>query len=650
MTTEGDIGTIHAWYLEDDATRAKTVIDITEAFWQQQGQGRLALAQDCLELYLGSTRHSLMGRVDPLEAVLAAGTDPSSFNVVYAATETFVAHTVKNRVRPLVLTEGGDTKLRERAEAMQEAIEGMFYELGLYEEVGIMRCRDGYLFEGGGIEWTPDIANSRILADRIACWEYFVPSREARFGRPRQTFARHAMDRAVLGALFKNAPKSVRDEIADAKPASQDDVYEDIQIPGRIADQVIVYKAWHLPSGRVDLKDQKTWGKGEDGRRVEPNHDGRHAIAIQGRSGPVLLPVPEAWPYDYFPQSWFKPLQVPGSFWGRGVPEVIAGQQQALNRWNTRIDRILDLHARPFILLWKQAKLSPNRISNALGNIFETAVPPGQAMQQVAAPSVPQDLLNRPREVQQWAREQLGQSEMSMYARKPTGLNHEPGMEHMQDTETLRHTPEFRQWEKAHLDDGKNLLRCLRVLAEHDKDFTITFGNDDQLKKAKWKELDLDADKFKMKAWGANLFALTPAQRAKQVIEYLKLGLITPEEAMVAIDAPDTKRILGNRTAIEKNINKKLDRIARGEQGEELMPHPYMDLQKTKDLGLRKINELEANGEPWDRIDAVIKFLEDVDALLPPPPPPGPPPGPPSPGMPPGPPMNGAAPMMPPGV
>jgi hypothetical protein len=46
------------------------------------------------------------------------------------------------------------------------------------------------------------------------------------------------------------------------------------------------------------------------------------------------------------------------------------------------------------------------------------------------------------------------------------------------------------------------------------------------------------------------------------------------------------------------------------------MPTPYHDLQTMKQEGLKAFNQLQLNQEKDEKIDRVVKFLEDVDKLL----------------------------------
>jgi len=90
------------------------------------------------------------------------------------------------------------------------------------------------------------------------------------------------VDRGELLAYYADASKDVVQRIKDAAPVKAEDADHDTYRDGTISDMIVVCKGWHLPSGRVDLDDPRAWGKGEkDGRRVPPNHDGRHICTLE---------------------------------------------------------------------------------------------------------------------------------------------------------------------------------------------------------------------------------------------------------------------------------------------------------------------------------------------------------------------------------
>lgn len=626
------------WYQEEDAElAARKMVTVARAEWNAQGQQRLRIAEDCLALYMGSSQYSLTGNANPL-SVLGLMDESAAVNMIQTIVDTKVNHTMRNQIRPMFVTEGGDSELREKAEAMQEAADGLAYDLELDGELGRQACAFGYLFQGGGVEWWADYENERIDATPVWPWMYFVPRVEARFGKPRQQFARYVIPRDVLlGFVGDNA--KAREAVENASSAEFEDVKASgSHEPGRVSDMVVIYKGWHLPSTRVDLNDPRAYGETEKGNKGKANHDGRHIVALDSTTAdgsPALIDIP--WPHEYYPVSWFKPNPIPGSFWSRGEPEVLASAQIKLMKWTDREDKVMDLHARPLLLLSKGAKLNPGMINNALANIFQVEGNTTGAITLHNPSAVPPDLIRRTQELPITMREQRGISEMSMTARKPAGINHEPGMAYLADVETQRHTVEFKAWQRFNLDSYKNIIRCLNELARRVKGYEVVFTTADTLKRQPWDKIHIDESKYRLKLWGVNFFKQSPAQRADQIMDLIDRQILPPEDAFDAIDAPDLKALMGDRNIMLKNITRRLDLIVKGpEYTEDMMPDPYMDLKMAKREGIKRKARLEYNNEPGDRIDRVVMFLQDVDALMPPPAPPAP--------------MPGAPPPMPPGV
>ena len=604
------------WYHQD--APAEDVVRVGKELWGKQGEERISLAEDSLALYLGSARHSLRGSSNPF-GVLEIITDAAGYNGIQAIVDTKVNTVLKSNVRPMFITDGADNDTKRRAEFMQRACDGIRYAQGLQ---GRRKRRAvavaGYVFEAGGIEWYADIANSRVVATEVWCWEFFVSRREARHGEPQQLFSRHTIDRGVLLSYLKGSPAAVRRAVQDADPAPWRDTQDETRDGKRVADQVVVYKAWHLPSGRVDMDEPEAWGKNEDGNKCKPSHDGRHVVALDGGdSGNHVSLIDVPWPHDHFPVAWFKPNYVPGSYWGRGEPEILAAQQIEANRWNTRVTQVVNKHAVPRTYVSKDSGLNPASMNNNIDNIYQVKGPAGAAVHVEAAPAMPPDLIRRLGEIPQMMRDQRGMSEMSMTARKPAGMNHEPGLAYLGDTESMRHTDEMQAWEEFNLDCDKNIIRCLDELAENDPNYEVVFEKDEQLIREKWKDVRLN-NSFVMKLWPTNLFKQDPAQRADQIAGMVDKGLFPKEKYFDAIDAPDVKSLMGNRAAMARNVDRCLQYIVKhGEFTDKEAPHPYMDLQLAKQSGIERLNETQVN-EPdnYEVINALSQWLEAVDEFI----------------------------------
>lgn len=609
------------WYNRGEPEeRANSMLNVAKGLWNAQGARRRGNANAALRLYTGSMAHTLDGYSDPA-AVLGLIDQSCAYNLIQAVVDTKFNHLIRNQVRPLFVTEGGDSDLVDRVQAMQLAADGIADSLGLNDELEEQAIMNGLLFEAGGVDFYADTANSRVVATPIFAHDFFVSRQESRYGSPQQKWCRQVVPRDALLGTLSAAPKSARDAIESAKAATWEDMGTDAGNPGtEIVDMVVIYKGWHLPTTRVDLKDHAAaYGKNDEtGRAVKASHDGRHMVVLDGAGGDAPPLIDVAWPYTYYPQSWFKPNPIPGSFWSRGEPEILAATQVELNKNDIREGMIVDLHARPMIVLSKGAKLNPAMINNALANIFQVEGNVHGAITVVNVPAVSPDLLNRSMRLRDQARDQRGMSEMSMTARKPAGVNHEPGLAYLRDTETVRHTGEFRARERFKVSCYVNIIRCLRDLAAHDKDYEVIFENDGQLKRQKWVEMDVDEMKYRVRKPPTNALSRDPAERAQQILELVERGGLPPSAAVDAFrEMFDLKALIGDQDVMRQNAEKRVsDVVKASEYGEDLMPDPYMDLQLLKRIGIQRKNKLELMGDKPEKIERVVKFLEDVDAEL----------------------------------
>lgn len=603
--------------IETNDDPAADVTRITRQLWQDQGRNRQQRQIDCTELYYGcdwsgddegETRDALAG--------VGIEAEVSGYNVIQSITDTSVSRLVQNRIRPLILTESGNAEQQQQAQALQKVIEGTFWDAKIYGELGEHVCFDGHLFDAGGVKVYPDYAGKRLVLDRIDPSRFMVSARESRLGTPRSGYYYDAIDRSELLAMFRDADNETIQAILDAPVApdgvSHRDKNEDF------VDDVEIMEAWHLPSSSVDRADPKSWGIGDDDvydPRIDPGHDGRRVLCIEGKTL-----IDEPWPFPYFPIAWFKPLRKRRSYWSRSVPEVLAGAQLMLNTMNDRTDKIMHLHARPLIYVWKNAKLNTSKITNSLASILEGNVPPGQALQYLTPQSVPGEYLNRMDKIIAWAERQWGLNDMALSGQKPAGIEHAPALEHLSDELSARHTVRNRAWELFHTDLGQLVIDGHRMLAEHCKrngeDYSVVFGGDRDLEEIDWKKADLGAAVYRVKCWPTNLLPNTPAAKANKLIEWMQAGLITAEQALSMTDHPDTEAILGSYIYKRKNIEKKLAKLMAGEKFEKCMPNPYMDLKLCLTICSNQLNEFESKGYEEETLDKLRQWYEAAKKQL----------------------------------
>lgn len=585
------------------ADAGTSLINFGDNLYTEQGQDRRSRADAALFFYFGNTRQSLNGS-RLITGLPGFAEDPPFRNVIQSCVDTKTAHVFREQVRCFALTIRGDSDLIEKAKGITEAVDGAFQAADLYGAKGYRVCLDGHLFEAGGVKITPDLQNNRVLCDRVFAWECFVPDEEARTGNPRQLVHRQVADRQTLIEMWPEHAEMIR----QAPNAPDDWRIMGPSISGETSDLVAVYEGWHLPSCRVDLDKDQNWGIGDE----DPEHDGRHVIAIGGpeKKGGVLLDQP--WPFDYFPFAWYKPNPDPVGYWSRSIPESIAGVQLELIKLGRRIANLIHFLAIPRLITWRNAKINKNQLAtNDYLGIIESSQPPSQSVWQMVSPSVPSELFQREESLVNAAMQQVGISELSAYAQRPPGIDHAPGLQHLSDTESVRHTPAFRSWREFYLAAGRIHIDCFRMLSKHNPDFEVVFGDAKELKRIVWKDMDLDRDKYELRLYPTSLLPTTPGAKASRIVEYVQSGVFTPQQGLAAaIEFPDIERLVGDQSAMVRNVEKKLADVVRSGLNESNSPHAYMDLAECKRQSRELINALEADGESQEKIEGVRQFWQ----------------------------------------
>lgn len=615
---------------------------------ERQGDSRRMRANDALTLYYGTDAHGTFSG-ESIDSALGIPRPDVAYNVVQSIVNAKTSHIVRNKVRPMFVTEKGDEELKDKALGMQRAVEATFQQLGIYGEMGRKWCKNGQLFEAGLIKFCPDYANSRVDARLVYAHKFYVDPAEAKAENVRQLAYVDDWDRETLLDFFKNAKPEVLEAIRAAKPVEMLDGDTD---GSQIADRIEVVETWHLPSGHVDLEDnKKAFGLNDEGEldaSIDPGHDGWHQMCIDGAEL-----IGEPWPFDGFPIAQFKPDPKPGQYWSRSAPERLASIQMQINKWNRRIYEILNLHARPLLVAWSKAKLNRGKVTNDLASILVSQMPPGQALQNISTGTVPIELIARVDKLIEWARMQEGMSELSLSAQRPAGVEHAPPMQYIADTESIRHTAEFRAWEDAHLEAARIVVECLRLLAARKPDLTILFGSSKELQRIKWNDVDLKRDRYHLKTWPANLFSATPQAHIEQLLQMMstKPPLITPEQALTSLDHPDIESIVGDRQAQRKNVEEYIKRASKsGKLGADTMPNSWLNIPLAVQMTKDRLNLAEANGASDESLDGLRQFYEACvklqEKMAPPVPPGGPGGPPPPPAGPPG-PAGAAAPPNP---
>lgn len=595
---------------DDKETELKPPHELAWAFGEkmheEQGEARRAVADAALFFMYGSGRSGLRGST---LAGAVMPNDPPFRNVIRKCVNTKTALIFRNQVRCFFLTDGAETEDQEKAQGMTRAVEAQFASAGIYGALGYRICQDGQAFDGGIAQVVTDIENNRVLIERVFPWEIYVPAEEARTGAPWQYGRRILIDRSRLAGMFPKFAKEIREA-----PSAPDDwkVLEELS-SAETSDLVAVWHLWHVPSGKVDLDNPEAFGIDPKTKKfsdkVEPGHDGRTTICIEKAT---LYDRP--YPFEYPPLAFYLPQPDPVGFWSMSLPEMLQGIQMELIKLGKRIRAIIHLHAVPRLGVDRRAKVNVSKLTNDLADIVEMNGSPSAAMHYMQPGAVPAELFRREQELDELAMQESGISEMSAYAQKPPGVQHEPGMQHLADTESVRHTSAHRGWEEFHLQLGRATVDAFRMLAEHNKDFSVLWGDDEELELINWKEIDLGRGKYMFRAFPTNLLPSTPGARASRVVSMLQGGMFddTPQAARARglfDNFPDVRGVFGRGGgAIPRRISKLLDQVEKEGLTADTMPSPLNEPDLCQTMAKERVNKREGD---WGANDPRIDHLRD---------------------------------------
>lgn len=612
-----DQSTEHAWLSDDPAA---CVVRQGREILASDGDVRLTDADAALTLYHGSTRYSF--RTDTRSNYYFES-DPAGYNMIRSLSDTLISALVRNKVRPMFVTEAGDSELKEKAKGMQRAVESEFMRVGIWGPLGAQVCRHGCLFSAGGVKITPDYAKRRADISLVYAHEILVSPLEAERGNPRQMWHVQTVPRETLLAQYED-DEEAREAILSAQPTSSPSQTRQYSGTDQIADLVEVWEYWHLPSCYVDKDDKASWGKDSKGNPdpdVDPGHDGRHIICIEG-----FLLTDEPWVFDYFPVALFRPFPAPVGYWSCGIPEQLAANQIELNKLEDRINRIIHMHAVPRIVMWDRAKINPAKISNNIADILVSKEQPAQAIYYLTPQAVPGQVFERGAQIIERSREQLGISNLSVSAQKPLGVDHAPGMQTILDSESVRQTTVFRAWEEFHTTASRILVDVFRTMAEYMPDFSVVWGDSKQLRHIKWRDVDMSDERFHLRVWPTNLLPQTPAAKLSTAMTMYESQFWTKDQTATALDFPDIESISGDITAAQENCERLLDDATNGKPG--ATPEPYMNLEMLRTATVSRINRLEADRDSEEKIERLRDLWTQTNKLIQmanPPAPPGPP-------------------------
>jgi hypothetical protein len=586
------------WQSEDEDERAKSLVGMATS-----------LKENANERHQANLRHVRMFENVEIDT-LGAGDFASSIvtqalrnrglvrmNVVAACEDTLAAKVAKNKPRASFLTSGGSWDKQRKARRLDKFGRGLLYELNAYEK-GKEIFFDACTFGTGLGYLYPNEATGRLDLERVLPDEVYVDELDALYCEPRTLFRRKIVQREVLLAKFPDKAGSL---YTAATPPN---------MPQKnfLTPTVEVWEAWHLPSG-------------------PKKKDGMHCICIAGAE---LFCEP--WKLDVFPFVQLRYKKRTVGFWGKGVAETLTGIQIELNRTILSVSEQLRRKGKGRTFVPMGSKVAPAHFTNNIGDLvyYTGNVPPHPDNQNTVAPEELQHI----ERLYRMAFQEVGLSELSVAAKKPSGLDAAVALREYSDIESERFALVHQAWETFFLDMVKLSLKLIRA-QYGSKGYQVRLPNRQFAIEMDWKDIELEEDDYVLQVFPVSSLPQTPAARYQKVKEMQADGTVDKATANRLLDFPDLESETNLTNAAIDDVDATISMVL-DEDKPVLMPvEPFQNLDLMVTRATAAYLYARHHGCDDERLGMLQQLIEQasqakVALMTPPPAPPmmaGPPPG-----------------------
>ena len=249
----------------------------------------------------------------------------------------------------------------------------------------------------------------------------------------------------------------------------------------------------------------------------------------------------------------------------------------------------------------------------------------------------------------QKAYEIAGVSELSATGKKPAGLESGVALRTYHDIETERFVSVGQRFEKSFMDAAAWFFDLAREIVKESGSFPVRGIKGHALETTDFKDIELAQNDYILQAYPVSLLPSTPAGRLQAVTELIQNGIISERSHIVRLlDFPDLESVTSLYDVLERDVEWRIQEII--DEGIYHAPEPVLDLAFAKERMTIAYLEAQQDELDLDKINMMIQFIEECDALMQPEVPDAPSAAPAMPGMPPaaGPPMPEMSPGPPP--
>lgn len=495
-------------------------------------------------------------------------------NMVRACVDTAIAQIGAERSRTMHLSVGADSELQRKAKQNDQFVVGLLNKVK-HSAVALDVFRDGAVWGSGWNKWYTE--GNNIKCERVPATEMVFDDHECRYGKPQTLYQVKDYDPDILAERFPKKKKAIK-----GSAILRDGMYAE----GGIAKPVTAIEAWHLPSG--------------------PNaKDGLHSIIVS--EDKLLI---ESWDWRDFPFTKWDWMTAMFGLPGIGMVENAESIQVEINFIAQKIQRIYNLAGS---VVWLEKNSGATKPDNRDFQVRRyTGRPP--IIQSLG--TVGGEFFNHMWRLYAQGFDEAGISQMFSEAGKPADLESGEALRVHRDIGTRRYKHTSYRWADFNsMDTTEQIHRCGREILARGGDIELVGEESGQAYKLSYKDIVLPKNGYLIRKHPVGLLPDEPAGKVAMLGKLAEMfgPEHTPHFMQLIADIPDLESVIDRMAAPYNAAITTIQRIL--ETGDYRKPRPHMNLTLLRDLGTKELNLGYVKEISEDRLEALSRFLDEVDWL-----------------------------------
>lgn len=571
------------WWTAPEDESILTMTAVARSLRSKQ-QDRVTMYLHFARLYYGYGLQGLdpntyMDEPDPLDS------EPLADNVVRSCIKAALPRVCKTKPRPMFLTQAGTWSDRIRAHRLEQIVNGDFYRCGVYKAARTM-VRDAAIFGTAALRVLQK--DGHPAYDRIFPWQLVADGRDSYYGQPRCLYYWQYVDRRVIAALYPELKKEIMSAPTERDTSDPLDIYTFGD-----HDQLMIWNAWHLPSGK-------------------DTEDGLYLCGIGAGTDGILLER-QQWDHDYFPIVMYKWDEPVIGMWGEGLAREIAGHQYEIGAL-TRAVRMSLRTAVQRTYVPRGSQIMSSDIDDRMGTVIEYT---GQTLPTTLSPEpIHPTFINWLESVKASAYQMTGVSQMAAFSAKPAGIVAARALQQYEDIEDTRFLFAGEGWEQCIVDLAKQTVRVRKEISAEPggKPLSAWDAKHRTWKMVNWSDVDLEEDSYFLQVYPVSQLPSTPAGKTDLVESWYQSQVIDAEERRMLLDLPDVEGYSDLHNAPNDYVWQQIEAMLY--DGKPQTPDPTVGPDLPIKVGRLAYIAAKRDGCPEENLELIRQYLDDCVTMI----------------------------------